>query len=165
MGTPLQHLTQPLAHKLVRHAQQSGPDNDTDQGYWLEARPLCQGSRRHQKTCSRYQNQRLHHQYQSGASGTLPLKQQIDQEGHHDDTAGTHTKGQEEGQGIDVEAYQMEPAVALLLRSARQAQGEKHSDAHTTGKYIGVGKDGGHTDPRFHPAQVVIIGGKQPQQA
>ena len=160
-GTPLQRLAKPLSHKLVP----GRANHNTDQGHRLEAGPFHQGGGGSQNAPSAHQDQGLQHQHQGASPGLFPLQQQIDQKAQRNGAAAAHTKRQQERQGVDVEAHQMEPAVAFLLRGTRQTQREEHPNAHTPGKHIGVAKNGSHSDPRFYSPKVVIVLGKQLQQA
>ena len=164
-GAALQQPAQLLPREPVGQAQQGGAHDDAGQGHRLEAAPLLQGGGGHQEAGRGHQDQGLHHEHQQRPPALLPLQQQEGQKAHRDGAAAAHAEGQEKGQGVEIEAGQVEPAVALPLGGNGQAQGEEHPDAHAPGEHVGVAEDGGHAHPRLHAAQAGVVPGEQAQQA
>ena len=54
----------------------------------------------------------------------------------------------------------MDRPLRLLLGGDGQPQAQQHADAHAPGKHVGVGEDGGHTDPLLHCGEIHVIRGE-----
>ena len=149
--------------QAVQQAQQRRASDDAQQGHRPESGPGGEGGQGDEEGCGNAENQGFHHEQQQLGPPLRTLQQQVGEEGQGDHAAGAHTEGQQEGQGVDIQADQVDGPLPSG-GGDNQAEAQKGAQAHAAGEYVGVGEHGGHTDPLLHRAQAGVVRGEQAQQ-